>query len=128
MLADCRRVSDDWHDCLPALQALGVEITEETAEVAHLVSWYQQNKDIAKRTGLKLPKVKVLVHDLLVLLGADDRAAAAIVIRNAVDAWRSAAPDHPSRRAPPAAPPKSRRPRADPDVDGHDHRRPAPSA
>jgi len=131
MLEDCRRVPDGWHDCQLALRALGVELTDELAKVAHFLSWYQQNKDIAKGTGFKLPKIKILVHDVLVLLGVDDRAAAAIVIRNAVEAWRSAAPDHPSRCTPPAPPPKSRRPRTDPDIDGHDHhdhRRPAPDA
>lgn len=92
-----RYVRDDWRDYRSALTELGLEISDERGKVAHLLSWYRPNKLIAERLGLHLSKVKVIVHDLLVLLQVENRADAAMVIRHAVEAWR-ARRDRPASR------------------------------
>lgn len=124
MLADCGHIRDDWHDYLPALRSVGVSVTEMLAKVAHLLSWCQRNEAIAERMALNVSKVKVLVHDVLVLLEVDNRDAAAVVIRHAVEKWRADRNRRPpDRRArPPVATP--RRPGAVSEQDQCD-RRPA---
>lgn len=112
---DSALIHDDWHDYLPSLGARGVNVTEELAKVAHLLSWYQRNEAIAERMALHVSKVKLLIHDLLVLLQVADRDAAAVVVRHAVETWRADRDRHSAekRARTPAARP--RRPGADAD-------------
>ncbi len=79
--------ADDTSDYLPALACF--DVTSREAEVAHLVSWYCGNKEVAVQLGISVSAVKQRMERLLHKLEVANRRELGVRVRLLVREYRS---------------------------------------